>query len=145
MQVCGRIYYVARHGFRDTRQVVTIQDQHTTFKENFDEFDDQGNARHKRETLEALWVTLNTYRSVCHDLNPGCGGIIRDNSGRWLGYFTKRLGKFKVRNIEFYGVLEGKKLAHMKKFDRMGIQVDSTEVYKAIKMENYHMGQTLVC
>ncbi|MCI77091.1 Heat shock 70 kDa protein, partial [Trifolium medium] len=42
---------------------------------------------------------------------PGCGGIIRDSMGVWIGDYAKGLGSCSVEVAEIWGAWEGLKLA----------------------------------
>jgi hypothetical protein len=40
----------------------------------------------------------------CGDTFAGCGGVIRDNSGKWIGGFSKALGSSNAFIVELWGV-----------------------------------------
>jgi len=40
----------------------------------------------------------------CGDTLAGCGGVIRDNSGKWICGFTKALGSSNAFIVELWGV-----------------------------------------
>lgn len=46
----------------------------------------------KWQSHEAQWVTLNTDGVVYQNHIAGCGRIIRDFRGKWVGGFSRRMG-----------------------------------------------------
>lgn len=53
------------------------------------------------------WVKLNTNDACLKDDRAGCGGLIRNNEGGFLGGFVKNLGVCSVIMAELWGVCEG--------------------------------------
>jgi hypothetical protein len=49
------------------------------------------------------WVKLNMDEAYKKGNAAGCGGVIRDSHGGWLGDFTKNLGICSAYVVELYG------------------------------------------
>jgi ribonuclease HI len=79
------------------------------------------------------WVKLNTDGACKGRTTAGCGGIIRNNRGDWLGGFAKHVGVCSAFTAELWGVLEGLNYAWSKGFKLVELDVDSMAVVKAIK------------
>ncbi|MCI23311.1 ribonuclease H protein, partial [Trifolium medium] len=58
----------------------------------------------------------------------GCGGIIRDSDGHWIGSFAKSLGTCSAYVAELWGIFEGLKYARRLGYDAVELNVDSTVV-----------------
>ncbi|CAJ2666196.1 unnamed protein product [Trifolium pratense] len=71
------------------------------------------------------WVKMNSY-GLCKDNGiAGCGGLIRGCNGEWFGGYAKNIGKCSAYVVEFWGVLEGLKLARRLGFQAIEVNVDS--------------------
>ncbi|MCI28245.1 ribonuclease H protein [Trifolium medium] len=55
------------------------------------------------------WVKVNIDGACKSESVAGCGGIIRNNRGGWLGGFAKHIGSCSAFVAELWGVLEGLK------------------------------------
>jgi ribonuclease HI len=79
------------------------------------------------------WVKLNTDGACKGRIIAGCGGIIRNNRGDWLGGFAKHIGTCSAFTAELWGVLEGLSYAWSMGFKLVELDVDSVAVVKVIK------------
>ncbi|KAK7267371.1 hypothetical protein RIF29_20042 [Crotalaria pallida] len=70
----------------------------------------------------------------------GCGGLIRDEHGVWLGGFAMNLGSCSAFVAELWGVLQIIRLAHRKGFTSISLQFDSQSV--ASILQGAHLGNT---
>ncbi|MCH85450.1 ribonuclease H protein [Trifolium medium] len=62
----------------------------------------------------------------------GCGGLIRNSSGQWIGGFSMYLGRCNAYLVELWGVLEGLHLAREKGVTKMEVRVDSKVVVQTL-------------
>ncbi|MBA0753031.1 hypothetical protein Gogos_021731, partial [Gossypium gossypioides] len=60
------------------------------------------------------------------------GGVIRDDQGRWILGFNKRLGQYFVFNAGLWGIIDGLLLLKNRPCDKLLIRTNSTEVLQAI-------------
>lgn len=60
------------------------------------------------------WICLNTNGVVEKESEVGCGGILRNNQGKWKGGFNKHIGKSNNHTVELWGVLTGLSMEHIK-------------------------------
>jgi ribonuclease HI len=74
------------------------------------------------------WVKLNTDGAYKDGSAAGCGGVIRDSHGGWIGGFAKYLGICSAYVAELWGVLEGLRYARNHGFTRIELNVDSSVV-----------------
>lgn len=75
------------------------------------------------------WVTVNTDgASKAGGGISGCGGLVRDHHGRWLGGFTRFIGETHAYIAELWGALEGLLLAWTKGYRHVELQLDSKVV-----------------
>jgi len=58
----------------------------------------------------------------------GCGGVLRDDNGKWICGFSKWLGVCSAYVAELWGVLEGLKMARERGFHKVELDVDSKVV-----------------
>lgn len=57
------------------------------------------------------WVCVNTDGAAyLHGDVAGCGGLLRDHEGKWLGGFSRNLGSCHAFMAELWGVLDGLQL-----------------------------------
>ena len=60
------------------------------------------------------WVKLNTEGSTFDLLNAmGCGGLIRDDQGNWLGGFLRHIGHTNSFIAEVWALRDGLQLCHL--------------------------------
>jgi hypothetical protein len=78
-------------------------------------------------------VKLNTDGACKGRITAGCGGIIRNNRGDWLGGFAKHIGTCSAFTTKLWGVLEGLRYAWSMSFRLVELDVDSMAVVKVIK------------
>jgi hypothetical protein len=82
---------------------------------------------------EEGWFSLNTdgaakISSRC----AGCGGVIRDDSGRWICGFSKFLGNTTADMTEIWGLYEGLCVARKCGIEKLEIQMDSSIVIQGL-------------
>lgn len=70
-------------------------------------------------------VKISTDRASKENNQAGCGGIIRDVSGNWVGGLSKYLGICSAFMAELWGVLEGMRLAKSLRLRKVESNVDS--------------------
>ncbi|XP_057744794.1 uncharacterized protein LOC130962625 [Arachis stenosperma] len=82
------------------------------------------------------WVKLNTDGSSQGNMRrAGCGGLVRNENGRWVAGFTCRIGNCTAFTAELWGVMEGLKLAWTMGMKRIIVECDSTAVVKLLNGE----------
>ncbi|PNX85234.1 ribonuclease H [Trifolium pratense] len=65
----------------------------------------------------------------------GCGGVVRDSSGEWVGGYARGLGDCSIIITELWGVLEGLHLAWRLEFRHVELRSDSLSVVKRLSSE----------
>jgi ribonuclease HI len=92
------------------------------------------------------WVKLNTDGAYKDESAAGCGGVIRDSHGGWLGGFAKYLGICSAYVAELWGVLEGLRYARNLGFTRIELNVDSSVVDHVLRRQgnNSPTGSALI-
>ncbi|CAJ2673373.1 unnamed protein product [Trifolium pratense] len=95
---------------------------------------------------EEGWVKVNSDGASKGEQMAGCGGLIRDHRGHWLGGFAKFVGVGSAFVAELWGVLEGLKYAKRKGYRKIDLNIDSVAVMKVIKSgkTNSSLGTSLV-
>jgi ribonuclease HI len=63
----------------------------------------------------------------------GCGGVMKNSSGVWIGGFAKHVGVYSAFTAELWGILEGLKYTWYKGFRFVKLDVDPVAVVQAIK------------
>lgn len=54
------------------------------------------------------WIKLDVDGSVCEEgSSASCGGILRDDSGKWIVGFSKRIGAANTVEAELWGLKNG--------------------------------------
>lgn len=82
---------------------------------------------------EEGWVCLNTDRAAKGAPGlAGCGGIFRDDQGRWVRGFTKHLGLTTAFVAELWGVYEGLKMTRELGLSKLVVHLDSLTVVQSI-------------
>lgn len=66
------------------------------------------------------------------DKVAGCGGLIRDESGRWITGFTRKLGTCSAIKAELWAALTGLKLATMKNLQNVMVECDSSAAVRLL-------------
>jgi ribonuclease HI len=79
------------------------------------------------------WIKLNTDGACKGRTTAGCGGVMRNSSGVWIGGFAKHVGVCSAFTAELWGVLEGLKYAWDRGFKFVELDVDSVALVQAIK------------
>ncbi|MCH80696.1 ribonuclease H protein [Trifolium medium] len=74
------------------------------------------------------FVKLNTEGARKHRNIAGCGGIIQDSQGEWLGGFAKGVGDCSAFMAELWGVFEGLSYARRLGFMAVELNIDSVTV-----------------
>ncbi|KAF7818326.1 protein TIME FOR COFFEE-like isoform X1 [Senna tora] len=64
--------------------------------------------------------------------NAGCGGIIRDHKGEWIGGFTSHIGSCSALDAEFWGILKGLAFTKKKGLNSIMVECDSKEAITLI-------------
>ncbi|KAK2382454.1 TMV resistance protein N [Trifolium repens] len=68
---------------------------------------------------EGDWIKLNTDGASRRNNSAGCGGLLRNSNGQWLGGFSRHLGTCNAYIAELWGVLDGLKLAYERGFKKI--------------------------
>ncbi|KAL4287834.1 hypothetical protein AHAS_Ahas19G0225800 [Arachis hypogaea] len=79
------------------------------------------------------WVKLNTDGAA--QKNPGrsgCGGLLRNNEGRWIAGFSHRTGEATAFTAELWGVVKGLELAWTMDFRKVVMEVDAAAVVQRL-------------
>ncbi|KAK2390756.1 heat shock 70 kDa protein [Trifolium repens] len=80
------------------------------------------------------WHCLNTGGAAkSMTCKTGCGGLVRDYTGRWIYGFTKNLGTASAYMAELWGLHEGLLLARSCGVQQLEIQLDSKVVVCSLK------------
>ncbi|KAF7805280.1 non-LTR retroelement reverse transcriptase-like [Senna tora] len=80
------------------------------------------------------WIKLNVDGSYWqHTDTISCGGVLRDEQGRWIKGFTKKMGRGNSNLAEAWAVLTGLKMAWDMKIDRIHVEADSLNIVNMIK------------
>ncbi|KAK2379785.1 Polynucleotidyl transferase, ribonuclease H superfamily protein [Trifolium repens] len=92
------------------------------------------------------WVKLNRDGAYKDGSAAGCGGVIRDSHGGWIGGFAKYLGICSAYVAELWGVLEGLRYARNLGFTRIELNVDSSVVDHVLRRQgnNSPTGSALI-
>lgn len=72
------------------------------------------------------WVKCNVNGANKEDGSvSGCGGLVRDSSGRWRSGFLKRLGAMDSLSSEAWSILTGLRFARQEGFRQVLLENDS--------------------
>jgi ribonuclease HI len=82
------------------------------------------------------WVVLNTDGASRRTGVAGCGGLLRNSNGQWLGGFSRHLGRCSAYIAELWGVFEGLRLARERGISKINVQVDSRVVVQTLNSSN---------
>lgn len=66
----------------------------------------------------------------------GAGGLLRDNNGNWISGFTANLWKGKIIAAELWGLFFGLRLAWMRGFRSVEVEVDSATVVTLVNQQD---------
>jgi ribonuclease HI len=75
---------------------------------------------------------LNTDGASRGDVTAGCGGLIRNSEGQWLGGFSRNLGCCSAYLAELWGVYDGLCLARNIGVQKVKLHVDSSVVVQTL-------------
>ncbi|XP_072087871.1 uncharacterized protein [Arachis hypogaea] len=67
--------------------------------------------------------------------NAACGGIFRDNLGRFVKDFACNLGSYSIMHVELWGIIKGLQIAIDNGYNRIVIESDSMMAINFIKEE----------
>ncbi|MBA0549812.1 hypothetical protein Golob_020821 [Gossypium lobatum] len=59
--------------------------------------------------------------------------VLRDDQGRWILGFNRRLGQCSIFNVELWGILDGLLLLQNRRCDKVLIRTNNMEVIQAIQ------------
>ncbi|KAF7836853.1 putative disease resistance protein RGA3 [Senna tora] len=84
------------------------------------------------------WLKINTDGSASESLGlAGCGGIIRDNKGLWMGGFHSFIGSCSSLDAELWGILRGMMLVKKKELKYVILECDSKDAFELIHKAKY--------
>jgi ribonuclease HI len=98
--------------------------------------------RHKVEIAvswkcpEDGWVSLNTDGASKGGVTAGCGGLIRNSFGQWMGGFSRNLGCCTAYIAELWGIYDGLCLARNMGVTKVQAHVDSKVVVQTLNSTN---------
>lgn len=82
----------------------------------------------------AAWVTINVDGSCYRTIGKAaCGGLLRDQTGSWLGGYTFNIGCCTVEEAEAWGVLQGFQAAARIGLQNIIIESDSRRTILSLK------------
>ncbi|KAF7838390.1 ribonuclease H [Senna tora] len=82
------------------------------------------------------WVKLNIDGAVCRMNNSaGCGGLLRDSKGEWVGGFMAKLGPSSVLSAELWSFYYGLNMAWELGMQKIEVESDSKAALIQIKGE----------
>ncbi|KAK2422059.1 Polynucleotidyl transferase, ribonuclease H superfamily protein [Trifolium repens] len=82
---------------------------------------------------EGDWIKLNTDGASRRNNSAGCGGLLRNSNGQWLGGFSRHLGTCNAYIAELWGVLDGLKLAYERGFKKIELHIDSNAMVQTLQ------------
>ncbi|GAU38444.1 hypothetical protein TSUD_151670 [Trifolium subterraneum] len=85
---------------------------------------------------EAGWVVLNTDGTSKMDVAAGCGELLRNSHGQWIGGFSRHLGIYRAYLAELWGVFDGLRFAWESGITKLKVQVDSPVVVYTLNSSN---------
>ncbi|MCI12311.1 ribonuclease H protein, partial [Trifolium medium] len=74
---------------------------------------------------EVGWLSLHTDGASRRDTTAGCGGLLRNSNGQWMGGFSHNLGRCNAYLAELWGVFDGLRFAHERGATKVKVHVDS--------------------
>ncbi|KAJ1413531.1 Ribonuclease H-like superfamily [Sesbania bispinosa] len=85
------------------------------------------------------WIKFNVDGSVKLDSKKaGCGGVMRDHNGNWLGGFSCNIGFSGVFMAELRGIISALHIAWERRFLKVWIESDSLTAMKLINKGDFH-------
>ncbi|GAU35983.1 hypothetical protein TSUD_207870 [Trifolium subterraneum] len=78
---------------------------------------------------------FNTDGASRQGITAGCGGLLRNSSGHWLGGFSRHLGRCNAYLAELWGVFDGLTFAYDKGFKKIVLHVDSNVVVQTLQSD----------
>ena len=90
------------------------------------------------EKPPAGWKKLNTDGSCLSGSDrAGCGGLVRDEHGSWIGGFTRYIGSTNSFIAELWGLREGLLLCCNLNIDFLVVEMDAQVVVEIFKNDSY--------
>jgi ribonuclease HI len=84
------------------------------------------------------WIALNTDGAAKQDSSrAGCGGVLRDEDGRWIQGFSKNLGSTTAYIAELWGIYEGLCMAKRRNIRKVELLTDSMVIAQNLKTGSY--------
>ena len=81
------------------------------------------------ERPQGGWACLNTEGAVVRNLGrAGCGGLIRNEHGEWLGGFSRSIGCSNSFMAELWGLRDGLNLCNEMQLSVVDVQLDAKAV-----------------
>lgn len=84
------------------------------------------------------WWKLNTDGSCCGNTGmAGCGGLIRDDAGRWIMGFSRSIGMTSSFAAELWGLREGLLLCSNLNINALEVELDAKAIMDALDNPSY--------
>ena len=85
------------------------------------------------EKPDSGWVKLNIDGLASNLLNAaGCGGLIRDDQGNWLGGFSRHIGHTNNFIAEVWALQDGLHLCHLMNHHSVIVELDASALVTAL-------------
>ncbi|XP_045810455.1 uncharacterized protein LOC123904892 [Trifolium pratense] len=84
---------------------------------------------------EGDWIMLNTDGASRCGSTAGCGGLLRNSGGQWLGGFSHHLGRCNAYIAELWGVFDGLTFAYDRGFKKIALHIDSNVVVHTLQSD----------
>ncbi|RYR15710.1 hypothetical protein Ahy_B04g072626 [Arachis hypogaea] len=85
---------------------------------------------------DADYLKINVDGSFyAHNGNAACGGVVRDNLGKFLKGFACNLGSCSIMHAELWGIIKGLQIAIDNGYNRIVIESDSMMAIGFIKVD----------
>ncbi|MBA0561724.1 hypothetical protein Golob_018525, partial [Gossypium lobatum] len=123
--ICGHELEDVIHAIRDCGTAKDVRYQIT-----------QGPVRQlsRVNSVEAeRWIQLRIDETV--KINTGCpaaGGAVRENNGKWIIGYNRRLGACSIIETELWDILDGVLLVQERHYHKILVQTDNIKVIEAI-------------
>ena len=90
------------------------------------------------------WVKLNMDAATNLEANgAGCGGLLRDETRRWIWGFSRPLGSYTAFTTECWGILCGLQEAWRRGFKKVQVECDSKALVHSISDEGQHQNHLI--